>query len=111
MKKQLLLALMLFGFIFSSEIAEAKDTRLNSLQEQATTGQSLIARRLSPRRQNKKQIGKRRGLGRLNLQRFTQRRSVKKRSHFSVNLRRLIQRRVRREKKAIKIATTQAKPT
>jgi hypothetical protein len=103
MKKQLLLALMLFAFIFPSEIAEAKDIRLNSLQQQATTGQLLLAR-WRPRRQNQRRIGKRRGIKRLNLRRFTQRRSVKKRSRVRVNFRRfsprkLIQRRVRREKK------------
>jgi len=105
MKKQLLLALMLFAFIFPCEIAEAKDIRLNSLQEQATTRQLLLARwRLIPRRQNQRRIGKRRGIKRLNLRRFTQRRSVKKRSRLRVNFRRfsprkLIQRRVRKDKR------------
>ncbi len=37
MKKQLLLALMLFAFIFLSKIAEVKDTCLNSLQEKVKT--------------------------------------------------------------------------
>lgn len=102
MKKQLLLALMLFGFIFPSEIAEAKDIRLNSLQE-VTTGQLLLAR-WRPRRQNQRRIGKRRGIKRLNLRRFTQRRSVKKRSRVRVNFRRfsprkLILRRVRKDKR------------
>ncbi len=105
MKKQLLLAMMLFAFVFPPEIAEAKDIRLNSLQQQATTGQLLLARwRLIPRRQNQRRIGKRRGIKRLNLRRFTQRRSVKKRSRVKINLRRfsprkLIQRRVRKDKR------------
>ena len=105
MKKQLLLGVMLFAFIFPSEICQAKDTRLNSLQQQATTGQLLLARwGLTPRRQNHRQIGKRRGIKRLNLRRFIQRRSVKKRSWVRVNFlrfspRKLIQRRVRRQKK------------
>ena len=104
MKKQLLLALMLFAFIFPCEIAEAKDIHLNSLQEQATTGQLLLARLwLIPHRQNQRQIGKRRGIKRLNLRRFTQRESVKKRSRVRINFprfspRKLIQRRVRRQK-------------
>lgn len=102
MKKQLLLALMLFAFIFPSEIAQGKDAHFSSLQ-QSTTKQTLIARWLTPRRQNKKRIGKQRGIKRLNLRRFTQRRSVKKRSRVRVNFRRfsprrLIQRRVRRKK-------------
>ncbi|MGI8503985.1 MAG: hypothetical protein ACR2LR_23050 [Hassallia sp.] len=105
MKKQLLLALMLFAFLFPCEIAEAKDTRLNSLQQQATTGQLLLARwGLTPRRQNQRRIGKRRGIKRLNFRRFTQRRSVKKRSRVRINFRRfslpkLIQRRVRKDKR------------
>lgn len=105
MKKQLLLGVMLFAFIFPSSIAEAKDTRLNSLQEQATTGQLLLARwGLTPRRQNQRQINKRRGIKRLNLRRFTQRRSVKKRSWVKRNLlrfspRKLIQTRVRKDKR------------
>jgi hypothetical protein len=99
MKKQFLLALMLFAFIFPSEIAEAKNTRLNSLQKQATTGQLLLARwGLTRRRQNQ------RGIKRLNLRRLIPRRSVKKRSRIRLNLqrfspRKLIQRRIRRQKK------------
>ncbi|MBW4570783.1 MAG: hypothetical protein KME31_22985 [Tolypothrix carrinoi HA7290-LM1] len=72
---------------FHRPLHKAKDTSLNSLQQEATTGQLLLARwRLTPRRQNQRRIGKRRGIKRLNLRRLIPRRSVKKQSRMRINL-------------------------